>query len=69
MTQPKTKDLRGLSAAELDHKKASLEKELFELRQKKITGQLDKPHQFKLARKQIARINTIRRETAVKKEK
>ena len=69
MTQAKAKDLRGLSGEELNHKKASLEKELFELRQKKVTGQLEKPHQFKLARKQIARINTIRRETEVKKEK
>ncbi len=69
MTQVKAKDLRGLSGQELLHKKTVLEKELFDLRQKKVTGQLDKPHQFKLARRQIAQINTLEHETAVKKEK
>ncbi len=60
----KVKDLRTLSHAELDQKKDSLEKELHDLRQKKITGQLDKPHFFKQIRRQIARINTIQTETA-----
>jgi large subunit ribosomal protein L29 len=58
----KAKDLRGLSADEFNLKKQSLEKGLNELRQKKITGQLDKPHQFKLMRRQIAQINTIEKE-------
>jgi len=68
----KAKDLRGLSSDELSLKKQSLEKGLNELRQKKVTGQLDKPHQFKLMRRQIAQINTIEKEkqnvsTALKK--
>ena len=63
MTKLKVKDLRSLSGHELDQKRATLEKELHELRQKRVTGQLDKPHQFKLVRKQIARINTLKRET------
>lgn len=72
MDKAKTKDLRGLSSDELNLKKQSLEKGLNELRQKKVTGQLDKPHQFKLMRRQIAQINTIEKEkqnvrTAVKK--
>lgn len=62
MSQPKARDLRDLSREELDQKKKALEKELFELRQKKVTGQLDKPHLFKQARRQIARVNTIQRE-------
>ena len=62
MSRAKAKDLRGLSAQELKQKQDSLEKELQDLRQKKITGQLDKPHFFKLLRRQIAQVNTIQRE-------
>ncbi len=58
----KAKELRGLSDQELDQKKDALEKELHDLRQKKLTGQLDKPHQFKLVRRQIAQVNTIKKE-------
>lgn len=62
MSTVKAKDVRALSALELDHKQETLEKELQDLRQKKVTGQLDKPHVFKTTRRQIAQINTIRRE-------
>ena len=62
MPQIKGQDLRGLSADELKMKREGLEKNLSELRQKQITGQLDKPHQFKQARRQIAQINTIEKE-------
>ncbi len=62
MSKVKVKDLRSLSPLELEHKKETFEKELYELRQKKVSGQLDKPHQFKEVRRQIARINTIQRE-------
>jgi len=62
MPLPKVGELRGLSADELKTKRESLEKGLNELRQKKVTGQLDKPHQFKLLRKQVAQINTIEKE-------
>ena len=62
MSLVKGKDVRGLSAIELDQKQEALEKELQDLRQKKVTGQLDKPHSFKAVRRQIAQINTVRRE-------
>ena len=62
MSRPKAKDLRNLSAAELDQKKAAFEKDLFDLRQKRALGTLDKPHHFKLIRRQIAQINTVRKE-------
>ena len=58
----KARDLRGLSVAELDQKKNGLEKELHDLRQKKTLGTLDKPHLFSVMKKQIAQINTIKRE-------
>ncbi len=67
MSKVKAKDLKALSAQELNEKKAQLEKELHELRQKKIVGQLDKPHQFKVARRQIARILTIQNQVSGKK--
>ncbi|MBI4432712.1 MAG: 50S ribosomal protein L29 [Candidatus Omnitrophica bacterium] len=66
MSVLKAKDLRNLSVSELDEKKKAVEKELFELRQKKVTGQLDKPHRFKLLRHEIARLNTVRQEKAKK---
>ena len=63
MSRVKAKVLKELSSAELDQKKAALQKELFELNHKKLVGQLDKPHLFKDTRRQIAQINTILRET------
>ena len=62
MSRVKAKEFRGLSGEELKQKRQALQKELFDLQQKKITGQLDKPHQFKNARRQIAQLNTIARE-------
>ena len=62
MSRVKAKDLRGLSAVELDQKRDALEKELHDLRQKKVTGQLDKPHFFKQLRRQIAQVNTVQKE-------
>ncbi len=62
MSLAKAKDLRALSEGELAQKKQSLEKELYELRLKKVTGQLDKPHQFRTTRRQIAQVSTILRE-------
>ena len=62
MSRVKAKDLRSQSSGELDQKKQSLQKELHDLRQKKAMGILEKPHFFKLIRRQIAQINTIRKE-------
>ena len=62
MSRVKAKDLRGLSKQELLQKKGALEKELHELNQKKVSGQLDKPHIFKQTRRQIAQILTLARE-------
>ncbi len=62
MSKFKVNDLRGLSAQELDQKITAIEKELHDLRQKQITGQLDKPHLFKRSRRQIAQVLTVKRE-------
>lgn len=55
----KMKDLQDKSYEELIHELRELNAELFNLRSKKATGQLDKPHRFKEVRKTIARIKTI----------
>lgn len=62
MTVSKAKDLRNLSVDELDQKRAAHEKELHDLRQKKSAGTLDKPHFFKRLKREIAQINTVKRE-------
>ena len=62
MSRAKAKEFLNLSAGELTQKIDALEKELHDLRQKKLIGQLDKPHFFKIVRRQIAQINTVARE-------
>ena len=62
MSRVKASILRDLSLQELQSKESALQKDLFDLRQKKITGQLDKPHLFKNVRRQIAQLNTLKRE-------
>lgn len=62
----KVKEVRDKSNEELAHELRELNAELFNLRSRKITGQLDKPHRFKEIRKTIARINTIFRERVLK---
>ena len=65
----KVNDLRNLSGAEMDERIANHEKELFDLRQKKLTGQLDKPHFFKQTRRQIARLLTLKKEAILAEKK
>lgn len=55
----KIKELRDKSEDELKQDLRELTAELFNLRSRKVTGQLDKPHKFKDVRKTIARIKTI----------
>lgn len=55
----KIKELRDKSNEELAHELRELTAELFNLRSRKATGQLDKPHRFREVRKTIARIKTI----------
>ncbi len=62
MSRLKSKDMRNLTIAELQQKRNEWENELQELRNKKVSGQLDKPHFFKLTRRQIAQAITIEQE-------
>lgn len=58
----KGKDIRDLSANELQVRMDELKTELFNLRFQLATGQLDNPMQIKRVRKDIARVKTVIRE-------
>ena len=62
----KAKEIRELSAEELNQKLASLKEELFNLRFQHATGQLENPTRIKDVKKSIARIKTIQREHELK---
>lgn len=54
----KKTDLKELSIAELEKNIRDTEDELVGLRLRKQTGQVEKPHQLKELRKQVARLKT-----------
>lgn len=58
----KVEEIRKLSNEELNEKITEAKKELFELRLKQSTGQLEKPSRIKELRKAVARMKTIIRE-------
>ncbi len=57
-----TKEIRELSAAELDNRESQLKQELFNLRFQLAVNQLDNPMRIKAVKREIAVIKTIRRE-------
>jgi large subunit ribosomal protein L29 len=58
----KTKDLRDLSDDQLEEALADRRKELFNLRFQAATGALENTARLKLAKREIARILTVRNE-------
>ncbi len=58
----KVKEIRDMSEVELEQKLVALKDELFNLRFRSVTGQLDNPMRIKEVRKSIARIKTVLRE-------
>lgn len=58
----KAKDLRTLSAAELDSKLLELKDELFKLRFQQAINQLENPTRISAVKKDIARIKTVQRD-------
>ena len=56
------KNLRGLTAVELDEKTLDLKKELFNLRFQLVAGRAESPAKIKQTRREIARVKTIFRE-------
>lgn len=55
----KVSELRAKSAEELTSTMVQIYRDQFNLKIQKATGQLSKPHQIKLNRRNIARIHTI----------
>ena len=64
----KAKDMREMSASELNQKLADLKAELFNLRFQLAVNQLDNPMRIKAVKKDIARINTVITELESKAE-
>jgi large subunit ribosomal protein L29 len=55
----KAKELRAMSADELNAKLAELKEELFNLRFQLAVNQLDNPHKITAVKRDIARIMTV----------
>jgi large subunit ribosomal protein L29 len=55
----KIKEIKELSVEELQARKRELNKEGFNLRLQRQTGQLEKPSQIRSIRREIARVETI----------
>ncbi len=55
----KIKDIRELSRPELESRKRELREESFHLRIQQQSGQLERPSQLRLIRREIAQVETI----------
>ncbi len=55
----KIKEIKELSLQELQDRKRELNENAFHLRLQQQTGQLEKPSQIRLIRKDLARIETV----------
>lgn len=55
----KIKELKPLTTAELVAKRKEFDQELFNLRLRQSTGQLDQPSRLREVRKDIARVETL----------
>jgi large subunit ribosomal protein L29 len=56
------REIREFSVEELGEKEGELAEELFRLKLRKATGQLDNPTRIRAVRHDLARIKTVRRE-------
>jgi len=63
----KAKELRDLTYEELVKKENDLQAELFNLRFRLATGQLDNPMTIKAVRKDLARVKTVLRQLDMEK--
>ena len=65
----KAKELRDLTYEELLKKESDLQEELFNLRFRLATGQLDNPMELKSVKKDMARVKTVIRQMDLEKAK
>ena len=64
----RARELREMTDEELDMRLADTRQELFNLRFQSATGGLENPARLKLAKREIARILTVRNERELAKE-
>ena len=55
----KTSEIRKMSTEDINKKIVELKDELFDLRMKQATANLEHPHKINAARKDIARLKTV----------
>lgn len=63
----RAKEVRELSIDEMRQKEREITEEIFRLRMRKSTGQLDNLMRLRLLRRDLARIKTIQQERATQK--
>jgi large subunit ribosomal protein L29 len=64
----KIKEIRELSKDELVTRRRDLRQEVFHLRLQQAAGQLEKPSQIRLIRREVARLETVLSERVHRKE-
>jgi large subunit ribosomal protein L29 len=55
----KTEELKEMTTAELQQQLDDARKELFELRQKQVSGQIENPLRIRSVRRSVARLKTM----------
>ena len=55
----KTSEIRKMSKEDINKKITEIKTELFDLRMKQATGNLDKPNRINALRKDVARLKTV----------
>lgn len=61
-----SKEIRELSAGEIDTKIRETRDQLLQLKLRKQTGQVEKTHELRTLRKDVARLETIRNQKKAK---
>ena len=61
----KTKELRGMTDAEMKQKLADIKTELFNLRIQKSTGRIERPLRLRTLRREVARILTLMKQRGI----
>jgi large subunit ribosomal protein L29 len=65
----KAKDFRGSTVEELRQKVKSVKKDLFDLNYQRQMGRVDKPSQFSILKRDIAKMLTVIREKELNNER
>ncbi|MBD3426034.1 MAG: 50S ribosomal protein L29 [Candidatus Omnitrophica bacterium] len=58
----KATEIRNMTVAEIEQKLISLKEQMFKIRAEVTTGRVERPHRFRLLKRDIARCYTILKE-------